>query len=98
MLLIEFLFFHPLYAIFTPHFGFLRPLLGLRPGTATLPCPLVTPLRSFDVIGLNLCNRSHRTLAHAAACPGENPAMAPIKFGYKLYANEEINVRYWETY
>src|SRR6218665_1319086 len=37
-------FFNPLYAIFTPNLGFVRPLLGLRPEAATLPCSLVTPL------------------------------------------------------
>jgi len=31
---------------------------------------------------------------------GTNPAMSPIQFAYRFLApsNEEINVRYWETY
>jgi len=37
---------------------------------------------------------------YSVADPEENPAMAPIQFGYRvlLLSKEEINVRYCETY
>src|SRR6218665_3527393 len=38
----KFPFFRALCAIFTPIFGLLRPLFGLRPGATALLCPLVT--------------------------------------------------------